>query len=66
MQILVNEAALAVDPPIAIGDLLARQGISPAGTAIALNDAMVPRSLWATTPLAEGDRLLVIRAARGG
>jgi len=34
--------------------------------AVAVNDAVVPRSAWAQRPLAEGERVLVIRATQGG
>jgi sulfur carrier protein len=37
-----------------------------AGIAVAVNDAVVPRSLWPTTPLATGDRVEILEAAQGG
>jgi len=36
------------------------------GIAAALNGVVVPRETWATTPLKDGDNVLVIRAAQGG
>lgn len=36
------------------------------GFAVALNDALVTRGQWQTTPLAEGDRLELVRAVSGG
>jgi len=36
------------------------------GTAVARNDAVVPRAQWTTTPVAEGDRIEIITAAQGG
>jgi len=39
---------------------------SPKGFAIALNGAVVRRDAWAATPLAEGDRVEIIRAMQGG
>ena len=38
----------------------------PKGFAIALNGAVVRRDLWAATPLADGDRVEIIRAMQGG
>lgn len=36
------------------------------GVAIAVANKMVPRSEWASTPLHEGDNIVIIKAACGG
>lgn len=36
------------------------------GVAVAVDGAVVPRSRWSETRLAEGVQILVIRAAQGG
>lgn len=36
------------------------------GIAVALNDAVVPRPLWANVKLADGDRIEIIQAVQGG
>jgi len=36
------------------------------GVAVAVDGAVVPRSRWSETRLAEGAQILVIRAAQGG
>jgi len=36
------------------------------GIAVAVNDAVIPRSRWEETLLAENDSILVITAAAGG
>ncbi|MCA4132348.1 sulfur carrier protein ThiS [Arthrobacter sp. M4] len=36
------------------------------GVAVALNSEVVPRSLWATTALADGDQLELVTAVQGG
>lgn len=38
----------------------------PLGIAIALNGAVIRRRDWNTTPLAEGDRIEIVRAMQGG
>lgn len=38
----------------------------PQGIAIALNGRVVRRRDWAQTPLAEGDRVEIVRAMQGG
>lgn len=40
--------------------------IPAAGTAIAVNGAMVPRAGWNEKKLNDGDKVLIIRAACGG
>ena len=36
------------------------------GLAVAINDEVIPRSLWPEHTLAPGDRIEVIRATQGG
>lgn len=38
----------------------------PQGIAIALNGQVVRKTAWAQTPLAEGDRIEIVRAMQGG
>ena len=36
------------------------------GIAVAVNDAVVPRGLWADTRIAPGDRVEIVTAVQGG
>jgi len=36
------------------------------GLAVALNDEIVPRGEWETTPVASGDRIEIVGAVQGG
>ena len=36
------------------------------GLAVALNDEIVPRGEWETTPVAPGDRIEIVGAVQGG
>jgi sulfur carrier protein len=49
-------------------ELLQWLGIDPSrrGIAVAVNDAVVLRSEWATAPLHDGDRVEILRATQGG
>ncbi len=40
--------------------------VDPRGFAIALNDAVVPRSQWSTVILCDSDRVEVVGAMQGG
>lgn len=47
--------------------LLAAYALRDAGgVAVAVNDAVIPRSLWPRHPLRGGDRVTLIQAAQGG
>ncbi len=67
LQIFVNDAPREVvagstlDALMHELDLAARTGV-----AVAINGAVVPRTIWSTRELAAGDRVLVIRATQGG
>ncbi len=39
---------------------------APSGIAVAVNGAVVRRSEWESTPLADGDRVEVLTAVQGG
>jgi len=46
--------------------LLLVPNLRSTGIAIALNDQVVPRSLWATTPIQSNAEILLITATQGG
>lgn len=39
---------------------------APSGVAAALNETVVPRAQWPSTPLRDGDRVEVLTAVQGG
>ncbi|CAL8899499.1 sulfur carrier protein ThiS [Kocuria varians] len=39
---------------------------APLGIAVAVDDAVVPRSLWATTPVTAGQGVEIVTAVQGG
>ena len=41
-------------------------GPDPRGVAVAVNGEVVPRTAWATTTVAAGDRVEVLTASQGG
>ena len=53
---------------VSVLDLLLAKGIDPAarGTAVALNDAVLPRTRWPEHRLAAGDRVEIVRPFQGG
>ncbi|WP_156298017.1 sulfur carrier protein ThiS [Mycobacterium paragordonae] len=65
MIVVVNEQRLEVDERTTVGALLASLGFPDRGVAVAMGDAVLPRSDWATK-LFDGARLEVVTAVQGG
>ncbi len=67
MQIILNGKTVVTDA-VTIQALLEEQEINEEnrGVAVALNEAVVPRSIWANTDLSEGDIVEIVQPFRGG
>jgi sulfur carrier protein len=66
VTIQVNGEPRAVADDATLDSLLEAIGVRRDGTAVALNDDVVPRARHAATALREGDRLEIIVAVAGG
>ena len=66
MTITVNGEGREVDDGATLASLLDAWGVRRDGTAVALNDEVVPRGRHAQTALRDGDRLEIIVAVAGG
>ena len=68
VSITVNGEARDVPAGLALPDVLRRLDLDPerTGVAVAKNGAVVRRSAWAETEVADGDDLEVITATQGG
>ena len=66
MTITVNGEARDIADGSTLEALLETIGVRRDGTAVALNDGVVPRARHAETALREGDRLEIIVAVAGG
>jgi sulfur carrier protein len=65
MIVVVNAETLEVDEQTTVAALLQSLGYPDRGIAVALDQAVLPRSGWATK-LSEGARLEVVAAVQGG
>ncbi|GFG71919.1 sulfur carrier protein ThiS [Mycolicibacter senuensis] len=65
MIINVNEKQVEVAEATTVAALLASMGYPDRGIAVAVDQAVLPRSRWATT-LVDGARLEVVTAVQGG
>lgn len=66
MTITVNGAEAPLADGTSVAALVTRLTAAERGVAVALNGEVVPRSAWADTGLADGDRVEVLTAAQGG
>lgn len=65
MIVMVNEKKVDVDAHTTVSALLDSLGFGGRGVAVAMDDAVLPRSRWATE-LFDGARLEVVTAVQGG
>ena len=66
MTVILNDKTLTVEPGTTLAQLLDAQNIKPSGIATAVNGNVVPAVNRAATPLADGDKIIIITAFYGG
>lgn len=66
MQIVLNGEPRAVAQGLTVTGLLTELGIDARKVAVERNLEIVPKSVFATTALAEGDRLEIVHFIGGG
>ena len=66
MQIVVNGHPRAAAEQLALPVLIEELRLGDRRVAVELNGAIVPRSAWPQTRLADGDRLEIVHAIGGG
>lgn len=67
MKVEINHQEVEVAEGCAtLAQLLAKEGFTGIGQAVAVDNAVVPKSAWGEFMLAEGMKITVIRAMCGG
>ncbi|WP_439814452.1 sulfur carrier protein ThiS [Zavarzinia sp. CC-PAN008] len=66
LSLAINGEAHRLPGPLSVAGLIAHLDLDPAKVAIERNLEVVPRSQWAVTPLADGDRLEIVHFIGGG
>ncbi|MDR1759930.1 MAG: sulfur carrier protein ThiS [Fibrobacter sp.] len=66
MNLFLNGNAVKAEQGVTLDAFLCSHDLKRAGIAVAVNDAVVPRSRWEFSVLNESDRVLVIEVAQGG
>lgn len=64
--VTLNGVPTEVRRDAALADVVALLTDAPTGVAVAVDDEVVPRSLWASTAVADGARVEVLTAVQGG
>lgn len=66
MKVTVNGKSAEVKDGATVADLLAKFELQPARIAVELNERLVRRAEFASTPLRDGDRLELVTFVGGG
>ena len=66
MTLTLNGEPKRFDGPAHLQALVASLGLDPRKVAVERNLEIVPRSLYAATPIAEGDRIEIVHFIGGG
>jgi sulfur carrier protein len=66
MKVVVNDEVLTLDEALTLDRLLDKLACQQAGTALAVNQQIVPRDRWSQHALQDGDEIVIFQAIAGG
>ena len=66
MKIYINQKEIEVQDNISVKELLDMQQIAIEGTAIAIDNKLIPKNEWNDRILTDGNKITIIRATFGG
>lgn len=66
MNIKINNEPAIVSDGMKLASIATMLQLPDKGVAVAVNNAMVPRTEWATHTVQEGDDIVILRAFCGG
>ena len=66
MNVIVNGEACRLSNGTTVARLVDELGRNPKGMAVAVNEEVVPRSMWRDVELHPDDRVEVLTASQGG
>jgi len=66
VRLTVNGEERQLDAAESVAALIGRLGLDPRKVAVERNLAIVPRSLWPSTVLTDGDRIEIVHFVGGG
>ena len=66
MRLVINGEKKTFNSPLSVSSLLATLELEPRKIAVERNLEIVPKSLYAETALADGDRIEIVQIVGGG
>lgn len=67
MKVILNNQELELEDAASLAELLETASIDLNGRfALAINEEVIPKSDWSTKKLVSNDRVLVVKAVKGG
>lgn len=66
MRLTINGEERALEAVASVTTLISLLGLDPRKVAVERNLAIVPRSLWSSTTLLDGDRIELVHFVGGG
>lgn len=66
MKITLNDQPLELEQALSVTALLEQLDRHQPGTALAINQTIIPRADWATRQVLDGDDILLFQAIAGG
>ncbi|MEZ0066763.1 sulfur carrier protein [Streptacidiphilus sp. MAP12-20] len=66
VRLTVNGEPRSFPTGTTLAEVVAQLSTAPSGVAAAVNEAVVPRSAWTGTTLADADRVEILTAVQGG
>ena len=66
MRLTVNGDIREAPDGLTVVDLVTQVAGEPRGVAVAVDGAVVPRSIWGATALADGQTIEILKAVQGG
>jgi sulfur carrier protein len=66
VNILVNDEPHQFSQPLTLLNLFNLLALNPAGSALAVNQVIIPRDNWPAHLLEDGDEILLFQAIAGG
>lgn len=66
MNLFLNGEPASVPDAVTVADFLGSLGMPEKGVAVERNREIVPKSMYASTRLAEGDRIEIVQFVGGG
>ncbi|AKA38477.1 sulfur carrier protein ThiS [Yersinia ruckeri] len=66
MKILLNDESIELEDALTVNQLLTQLDYNQPGSALAINQTIIPRNNWDTHILQDGDDVLLFQAIAGG